>query len=331
MQMERRDVLGDLGYLFLGSRLKRLAERLQADAAKIIAAAGLPIQPAQTPLLAALDRYGALTVSEAVVVLGLSQPAVTRTLTSLVELGLIEATRESTDQRQKTLTLTKTGRAVMTKARREAWPTIESAATRLCHDLSGDLLEQIAAVEARLDHRSLLQRVKGPAPVKILEYRDDLAKEFHDINAEWITKLFKMEASDREILENPRARVIDRGGAILFASSADHGVVGTCALYKSGPGAFELTKMGVRESARGLKVGEKLLHAAILRARKLGAKKLYLLTNARCRAAIHLYEKAGFVHDAEIMTAYAPRYERCDVAMSYPLRAAKRRSPAFAE
>jgi hypothetical protein len=69
-------------------------------------------------------------------------------------------------------------------------------------------------------------------------------------------------------------RVIDRGGAILFASIADHGIVGTCALYKSGPGAFELTKMGVRESARGLKAGETLLHAAILRASKLGAKKL---------------------------------------------------------
>jgi len=113
--------------------------------------------------------------------------------------------------------------------------------------------------------------------------------------------------------------VIDRGGAILFAKTADHGIVGTCALYKSGAGTFELTKMGVRESARGLKAGERLLHAAILRAKKLDAKKLYLLTSSKCKAAIHLYEKAGFVHDAGIMKTYGARYDRCDVAMSYPI------------
>ena len=45
--------------------------------------------------------------------------------------------------------------------------------------------------------------------------------------------------------------------------------------------------------------------------------KVYLLTNRKCEAAIHLYEKLGFVHDAEIMAKFGARYERCDVAMSY--------------
>lgn len=40
----------------------------------------------------------------------------------------------------------------------------------------------------------------------------------------------------------------------------------------------------------------------------------------KCAAAIHLYEKLGFVHDAEIMRLFGARYERCDVAMSYPPR-----------
>jgi ribosomal protein S18 acetylase RimI-like enzyme len=75
--------------------------------------------------------------------------------------------------------------------------------------------------------------------------------------------------------------------------------------------------MGVRESARGRKAGEFLLSAIIDRARSLGAEPLYLLTNAKGAAAIHLYEKLGFQHDAEIMTRYGARYERCDVAMRY--------------
>ena len=48
---------------------------------------------------------------------------------------------------------------------------------------------------------------------------------------------------------------------------------------------------------------------------------LYLLTNRKCAAAIHLYEKLGFEHDPAILQSHGKRYERCDVAMSFPLEA----------
>jgi hypothetical protein len=49
----------------------------------------------------------------------------------------------------------------------------------------------------------------------------------------------------------------------------------------------------------------------------MGAEKLYLLSNRKSEAAIHLYEKLGFVHDAGVMRDYGGRYARCDVAMLY--------------
>ena len=55
------DFLRDLGPAFMGSRLKRLGERMQAGAARTTAAAGLPVQPAHMPILAALDGQ-ALTI-----------------------------------------------------------------------------------------------------------------------------------------------------------------------------------------------------------------------------------------------------------------------------
>ena len=67
----------------------------------------------------------------------------------------------------------------------------------------------------------------------------------------------------------------------------------------------------------GLKAGEFLLRAVIARARELNAETLYLLTNSRCAAAIHLYEKLGFIHDAGIMRDYGADYARCNVAMRY--------------
>lgn len=153
--------------------------------------------------------------------------------------------------------------------------------------------------------------------LSIVEYDDSLAQAFHDINAEWIAAMFQLEQTDREVLENPHDRIIAPGGTILFVAAEELGVVGACALQKTGDAAFELTKMGVRETLRGLKAGEFLLAAVIDRASTMGADPLYLLTNRKCAAAIHLYEKLGFEHDAAIMERYGARYERCDVAMRY--------------
>jgi len=158
-----------------------------------------------------------------------------------------------------------------------------------------------------------------PAGLRIRPFSDDLASHFHDINAEWISAMFKLEATDRDVLRHPRENIIDAGGDILFVEAPGVGIVGTCALQKTGERSFELTKMGVRFEARGLKAGEFLLAAVIERARELGADPLYLLSNAKCEAAIHLYGKAGFRHDADIMARYGARYERCNVAMRYPV------------
>jgi N-acetylglutamate synthase-like GNAT family acetyltransferase len=155
--------------------------------------------------------------------------------------------------------------------------------------------------------------------LRLIDFTDDLAPDFFRINAVWIEAMFAMEATDRDVLANPRARIVDAGGAIMFVRAKDDGIIGTCALKKTGEGAYELTKMGVMEAARGKKAGEFLLAHAIARAKAMGARELYLLTSHKCEAAIHLYEKLGFVHDAGVMAKYGATYDRCDVAMGYPL------------
>ncbi|MBC6980281.1 bifunctional helix-turn-helix transcriptional regulator/GNAT family N-acetyltransferase [Caulobacter sp. 17J80-11] len=320
----RDDVVSRRGHLFLGSRLKRIGERMQADVARVVEKTGLPIQPAQYPLLATLDAEGPLTVNELADAVGISQPGATRSIARLIEVGLVETSRAHRDQRHKTVALTEAGRAAMARSKREVWPGIDAAVRELCAGLSGPLLDQLGAIEAALDQETLDRRAARAAPgLRIHAWSDDLAPLFHDINAEWIQAMFALEPTDRAVLEDPQTHILAPGGDILFVE-ADGVIVGTCALRRSGEGAFELTKMGVLERARGLKAGEFLLRAAIRRAAELGAEKLYLLTNARCAPAIHLYEKVGFVHDAAIMRDYGAIYERCDVAMRYrpPVEAA---------
>ena len=64
---------------------------------------------------------------------------------------------------------------------------------------------------------------------------------------------------------------------------------------KEGEGVFELAKMTVAESVRGLGVGRALGEAAIAHARAIRARKVELLTNSLLVPAITLYRALGFV------------------------------------
>jgi DNA-binding MarR family transcriptional regulator len=317
MELAVTDVIAHHRGVLLGSRLKRLAERLQGDAAQIIQAARVQAQPGQMGLLAALED-GPLTVGQLAEAVGSSQPGVTRAIGQLAALELVQ-TVQGSDLRQRHVSLTAAGQEAMARVRMHVWPGVGLAVDEMCGGETDALLALVARVEAAMDESPMLERYGRlkPPVLAIREFSEERARDFHDINAEWIETMFRLEPTDREVLENPQRCIVAPGGTILFVEAQGLGVVGTCALQKTGEGAFELTKMGVRASARGLKAGEFLLGAMIERAGAMGAEKLYLLTNKRCEAAIHLYEKLGFRHDAGIMADYGARYERCDVAMLY--------------
>ena len=312
-----QDVVAEMGPAFLASRLKRLGERMQASSATVISDAGLPLLPGQMAIMAAL-RTGPMSVGDLAEACGSSQPGVTRVLNQLDKLGMI-AEVDRPDQRSRVVELSKTGRSAAAVLTTDVWPRVGMAAREVVAFADTDFLQQLGRIEAALAERSIAQRAAKPAPagLRVREFDESLSADFHDINVEWIKAMFALEPADREVLENPQKEIIEPGGSILFVEAPGLGIVGTCALKKTGPGAYELTKMGVRETARGLKAGEFLLQAVIERAKELGATKLYLLTNRKCEAAIHLYEKLGFEHDAGIMDDYAARYRRCDVAMLY--------------
>ncbi len=325
-----RDVLAEMGYLALGSRLKRLAERVQTDATKAFADRGIPVQATHFPLLAALTTYGPLSVTEAVEAVGISQPAVTRIHNSLQNLGLTCTVPVKGDNRQKQIRLTPKGEALVDDMKHNMWPHVRRAAQALCEGPDTDILGQIARLEEGLQARPIHARIQdeiaassGLPPLRLVEYDERLAPEFYAITREWVEDMFRLEENDIRIIENPKEMILDRGGEILFVEAGSLGIVGTCALMPVEAASFELTKMGVRASARGLKAGEFLLARVLERARQLPIDELFLLTNKKCAAAIHLYEKAGFVHDAGIMERFGKRYARCDVAMSYDLSSPK--------
>jgi len=146
--------------------------------------------------------------------------------------------------------------------------------------------------------------------LRIVPYRAEHADAFRDLNLAWIRKHFVVEERDARDLGDPEAYILETGGYI-FMAELNGQCVGTCALMKEGEGVFELAKMTVAESVRGLGVGRALGEAAIAHARAIRARKVELLTNSSLVPAITLYRALGFVDVPLGDTEYA----RADVHM----------------
>ncbi len=153
------DIVRAFGFLCLGTRMKRIGERLQADTQRIMEEMGVGIAPGQYPLLAAIDRLGPLTVGELAEAIGISQPGVTRSIGQLKQLGLLCADASPGDQRRKVMSLSPQGRALIEMSKAQVWPRIESAVIDLCGGLDGPLLDQLAAIEDGLAVLSLERRI----------------------------------------------------------------------------------------------------------------------------------------------------------------------------
>lgn len=307
------DLLAMEGAVMLGSRLKRLAEQVQAGAHAIAIDCGLDVQPSQMGLLTTIAKHGRISVGDASNVLGISQPAVTRIAGQLVKAGLVTSATDPADKRSRALSLTPKGVTTMETARTTLWPRLRAAVQELCDNET--LFQQIGDIEMALAERPLQARPNGGLAIR--QFTDELAPHFDRINREWIEDMYVLEQIDTDQLTNPRKYIVDTGGDILFVEDPELGIIGTCGLMKTGEREFELTKMGVSKSARGRNAGKFLLAAAIERAFALGCDRLFLLTNEKSAAAIHLYEQLGFVHDAQVMADYGAEYDRCNVAMLY--------------
>ncbi|MBI1209998.1 MAG: MarR family transcriptional regulator [Alphaproteobacteria bacterium] len=163
------DIVRKMGFLCLGSRMKRIGERMQADVARFIEQSGLSVQPSQYPLLLAVEQNGPLTIGELSEAVGVSQPGTTRNVARLIDMGLLEAATDARDQRQKPVTLSAAGRRLMERSRHEIWPFVEAAVREICGDLKGPLLTQLTAIEeglaeAPLDRRAAARIAKsGPS------------------------------------------------------------------------------------------------------------------------------------------------------------------------
>lgn len=147
--------------------------------------------------------------------------------------------------------------------------------------------------------------------MEVLENQKDQLDEFIRLNEEWISSYFEIEEVDRVLAENP-FKIIEDGGYI-FSLISDGRVHGVCSLFNEGDGVFELARMAVSPDSQGKGYGNILVEAALLKLNVIGAKRVYLVSNTKLKAAIALYKKYDF---KTISEGQHPLYSRANIVMS---------------
>lgn len=150
--------------------------------------------------------------------------------------------------------------------------------------------------------------------MQIVDFAPEHAEAFRRLNEAWISKYFALEAKDREVLEDPQGKILEKGGRIFMAIDGSQ-AVGCAALLKMPDGGYEVAKMTVSETVRGSGLGRLLMQRCIDEGRALGARRLYLETNSSLGPALGLYRAMGFQELAPAETPYA----RCDTWMELKL------------
>jgi putative acetyltransferase len=146
--------------------------------------------------------------------------------------------------------------------------------------------------------------------MEIVEFAPEHAPAFRALNEAWISKYFVIEAKDREVLADPKGKIVDRGGRIFMALK-DGRPVGCAALLKMADGGYEVAKMTVAEAMRGSGLGRELMQRCIDAGAEDGVPRLYLETNSGLAPALGLYRAMGF---ADLPRRDTP-YVRADVFM----------------
>jgi DNA-binding MarR family transcriptional regulator/predicted GNAT family N-acyltransferase len=318
------------GELALGSRFKALSESMYGVANEAYRATGVVLDAHGFPVLRYLQVKGPAAVGDIAAAIGQTHSAVSQSASKLQRAGWLVRKSDRGDGRRSLLALSAEGERRL-QSLGPIWCAIRRGAQAAVKRSSGSLLDGLGKLETELANGNVLRevlaehaRLSAAKPV-IEPFRAEWREHFQRINAEWLERDFSIEEPDRRVLSQPEKYVIETGGAIVFAV-VDGEVIGTCALLKSAPGVYEVSKMCVATGWRGIGAGRLLLDAMIAEFHKRRGKTLFLESNSSLTPALTMYESAGFV----LQPGGRPgsHYQRSDVYMIYDGRRARKGTAA---
>ncbi|MBB6112824.1 MarR family winged helix-turn-helix transcriptional regulator [Mucilaginibacter lappiensis] len=148
----------NLGYLVLGSRLRRLSEAFLAEINRAYQNEGIDFDASWFPVFYLLSKNEALSIKELSEQIEVSHPAASQLITNLKNRKLVTSATCTDDGRRQLVTLTESGRELLATIL-PMWDAISTAMTELVEsdELAKQLLPAITGLETAFRQANLAE------------------------------------------------------------------------------------------------------------------------------------------------------------------------------
>jgi DNA-binding MarR family transcriptional regulator len=149
-----------LGYLVLGSRLRRISESFLAEITRAYQQAGIEFDASWFPVFYLLSQNKSLSIKELSEQTEVSHPAASQLITNLKQRGLVKSTTSKTDARKQQIAFTDKGRALLEQVL-PVWDAILLSMTEISESQPGcdALLPAVTAFEQALQSHNLSDHI----------------------------------------------------------------------------------------------------------------------------------------------------------------------------
>ncbi len=254
---------------------------------------GTPHSLTEARLLFELGGHGAATAAALAQALEADPAQISRAVARLERAGLVTRARSASDRRASLLTLTAKGTREFTKLDALSRARTAALLEPLPAERRARLLAAMRAIEAELSPAP-----PPPSTVVIRPHRPGdlgwVVARHGALYAEEYGWDGTFEALVAGVAKNFIEKFDPRHEGCWMAEIDGRPVGSVCLVRKSATVA-KLRLLIVDPSARGLKIGTRLVDECLRFARRAGYRKVTLWTNSILDAARHLYEQAGFV------------------------------------
>ncbi len=315
-----------LGYLSVGSQLRRIYEKLQIEGDKVYARIHLTFKSSWFPIYYTLAQSNrALTIMEITENISYSRITVKNVVRELEEVGYVAIKPNPTDSRSKIVQLTAKGELVRPDLQL-IWNSFQEELTAVFGKNGAAFLSELTRI-----NQSLSTKPMGNEVLKKyynFTVRNARADEFEEIGAIMVAVYAVLKGFPKqdeqpqyyELLRNVGQLTANKniellvavseqgkiGGAVVyFNDMKDYGSGGTATQEKNACG-FRL--LAVSEEMRGLGIGKLLTAYCIQKGKDSSAENMVIHTTSSMKLAWGMYERLGFkrAEDLDFMQENLP-------------------------
>ena len=254
---------------------------------------GTPHSLTEARILFELGGHGSATSAGLAQALEIDPAQVSRTVARLDRSGLVTRSRSDADRRAHLLTLTARGTREFTKLDTRSRTRAAHLLEPLPEDRRARLLAAMRAIE------EVLSAAPAPAPTVVIRAHrpGDLGWVVSRHGALYAEE-YGWDGTFEALVAGVAKDFIEKFDPTregCWVAEIDGRPVGSVCLVRKSATVAKLRLLIVEPSARGLKIGTRLVDECLRFARRAGYTKVTLWTNSILDAARRIYEQAGFV------------------------------------